>query len=184
MKQYIILLAVYVYSCSSNNSSKNNVVEFKDSCFVYPEVIDSLALRSLYDSARWYIYTYNCDERYLSKSDTSMSITFGELPLKFKGLKVPNHDTLNLAFDFTDGNEAILMSLTRDTKDIPSGVGFNLTSRKKIYMLISNGTMSIRGGPNRYENPLQPEVVAYIKKNWDKLDPCFRALAAQKGLGK
>ena len=52
-------------------------------------------------------------------------------------------------------------------------------------MLSPNGfSKTVRGGANRYENPLQPEVSSYIKKNWDKLNECFRELAEQNGINK
>ncbi len=51
-------------------------------------------------------------------------------------------------------------------------------------MVSSNTTITYEGGVNRYENPLQPEVLKYIKENWYKLDECFRALAERKGINK
>jgi hypothetical protein len=38
----------------------------------------------------------------------------------------------------------------------------------------------MKGGSNRYEYPLQPEVLNYIKVNQQKLDTCFKELVKQK----
>lgn len=155
-----------------------------DGCFVYPSAIDSLNAQELYDSARWYIYTRYCDELYKPKRDSLSSKTFGELYLKFDNL-VNKHDTLDLIFNFIDNGEPILSSMMRDDRQLATGVGFDVKSKRRIYLISSNVNITYKGNPkSRYENPLQPEVLAYIKNNWDKLDPCFKALAEQKGIIK
>lgn len=76
-------------------------------------------------------------------------------------------------FDFIDEDErrAILPSMTRNNTQFLSGVGFDMKKRQRIYMLSPSGfSIIIKGGANRYENPLQPEILTYIKSNWNKLD--------------
>jgi hypothetical protein len=185
MRIFFLILVIVLFSCTNGTSgSKNTVVVGNDRCFTYPSIIDSLQIQDMYDSARWYIYTWECDKGYLSKKDTLNNKSFGEIPLRFKDLSFTG-DTIHLNFDFTDGQDAILPSMTKDIKQLCSSVGFSMKSRIKLYMLSSSGFSIVEhSGPNRFENPLQPEVLVYIKSNWDKLDPCFRALAAQKGLRK
>jgi len=151
----------------------------------YPNVIDSLNLNNYYDSAKWYIYTINCDKLYLPKSDTSKSFTFGQLPLKFEDYLLKG-DTLELHFWFTQNGEIILPSMTRDFRQLFTGVGFNLRTKKKIYMWSPSGftSQTIGGYHNRYENSLQPEVLDYIIKNKDRLDSSFKILAELKGIFK
>lgn len=181
MRIVFIVVSVVILGCNSDNSGNDRVAN-SDKCFSYPSGIDSLHLGGMYDSARWYVYTWHCDEFYLPKSDTSKSITFGELPLKFVSLTY-KHDTLELMFDFIDKQESILPSMTRDAKVLCTGVGFNTKTKAKTYMLSPNGFSSvIKGGANRFEDPLQPEVLTYIKSNWDVLDNCFRKLAEKKGI--
>lgn len=174
-----------LFGCNSNQqNTKQKEVETKaDECFVYPSIVDSLQLKDLYDSARWYIYTIQCDGNYLPKSDTSKSIPFGELPLAFDNLLI-RHDTLNINFNFMDKGKPILNSMNRSNKSIVAGVGFNLKSKSKIYMSFDGGNMRSKGATTRYENPVQPEVLSYIKINWDKLNDCFRELAKRKGINK
>ena len=183
---FMIITSLALFACNSNQqTAKLREVENKhDSCRRYPSIVDSLQIQSLYDSARWYVYSWHCDQNYFSKSDTSRAITFGELPLIFDNLNF-KHDTIEVNFNFIDGTEPILTSMTKDNKELSSGVGFDIKARKKIYMLSPNGFSTFeKGSTTRYENPLQPEVLAYIKNNWDKLDNCFRDLAEQKGIMK
>jgi hypothetical protein len=68
---------------------------------------------------------------------------------------------------------------------LATGVGFDIKAKKKIYTIFSNAAFTSKGNPaSRYEIPLQPEVIKYIKGNWDKLEGCFRVLAQQKGIYK
>jgi len=179
------MIILFVVACNSNRqkTSQNTIESKADKCFDYPHMIDSLQIKDLYDSARWYVYTWHCDQNYLPKSDSSKSIKFGELPLKFYNLAFA-HDTLMLNFSFMDKQQEILPSMSRDNKELVSGVAFDTKTRKKVYMLFPNGTITIKGGPNRYENPLQPEVLTYIKNNWNNLNVCFKELADRKGIMK
>lgn len=185
MRNFFLLLTIVVFGCNSNQQQKerqNEASSSKGTCFTYPKLVDSLQVRDLYDSARWFIYTWHCDESYLPKYDTLKSITFGELPLSFDNLNYKN-DTLELNFNFIDKGQAILSSMTRDIKELSTGVGFNMRTKKKIYMLSPNGFSStIKGPANRYENPLQPEVNAYLKNNWNRLDSCFKELSERNGI--
>lgn len=185
MRIFFIILALSIVSCNSNQQKKQKgQMNLKDNCFIYPEIVDSLQVKDLYDSARWYIYTWHCDKRYLPRRDTSASISLGELPLKFNNLDFKG-DTLEMNFDFIDQHELrpILPSMTRNNTQFLSGVGFDMKARKKIYMLSPSGfSTTMKGALNRYENPLEPEVLGYIENNWNKLDNCFKKLAEQKGI--
>lgn len=171
-------------SCNPNPpgiQQENNKVA-KDKCFTYPREIDSLHLQDLYDSARWYIYTRYCDVLYKPKSDSVLSKSFGELELKFDNMLIKN-DTAALIFNFADMGTPLLSNMLRDSRPLATGVGFDIKTRQKVYMISSNTTITSKGDPtSRYENPLQPEVIRYIKENWKKLDDCFRELAEKKGL--
>jgi hypothetical protein len=75
--------------------------------------------------------------------------------------------------------------MMRDDRQLATGVGFDVKTRKKIYIISSNTTITYKGdSKSRYENPMQPEVIKYIKENWYKLNECFRELAEQKGIKK
>jgi hypothetical protein len=186
MKHNILIIVVILFSCNLNQQqAKPKVVNVNnDKCDIYPPTIDSLHLQDLYDSARWYIYTQYCDVLFKPTTDSLLSKPLGELELKFDNLFIKN-DTVNLFFDFMYKGEPILPSMTRDYKPLAMGVGFDIKVKRKIYMMYSNATYTSKGNPaSRYENPLQPEVIKYIKENWDNLDDCFRELAVQKGVNR
>ena len=184
MRNNCIVFALIVLGCNSNHQqSKQDLLSNSAvKCFAYPPAIDSLHLNNLYDSARWFIYTWHCDQSYLPKNDTLRSITFGELPLYFDNLNL-SKDTLELNFYFIDNNQVILPGMTRDFKQLSTGVGFNFQRKQKLYMISPSGFSTImKGGNNRYEQPMQSEVLAYIKNHWDRLDSCFKGLAIQHGI--
>ncbi len=185
MRYLHIIMSTVFFSCNSYNGDKNNNKVIKDDhCFEYPSSVNKLLTKDLYDSTKWYVYTWHCDEEYKPKSDSMKSVKFGELPLNFFDC-ILRGDTLEISFTFMDNKQPILSSMTRDFAELCTGVGFNIKTKKKIYMLSLNGfSTTIKSGTDRYNNPLQPEVLAYIKSNWDKLNPCFRTLAEQKGIRK
>jgi hypothetical protein len=186
MKYNFLIIVVILFSCNLNQQqAKPKAGKISnDKCHVYPPIVDSLHLQDLYDSARWYIYTEYCDVLYLPITDSLISKPYGEIELKFYNLFI-KHDTAHLSFTFIDRGKPIMLSMTRDNRSSATGVGFNLKTRKKIFEGYSGFTYTSKGNPkSRYENPLQPEVVKYIRENWGKLDDCFRELAEQKGINK
>ena len=181
MRYYFLIIVLILFSCNSNqqNTKQKEIEIKKDECSLYPSVVDSLQIKDLYDSAKWYVYTFQCDEKYFPQGDSTKSTTLGELPLGFRyaGIK---HDTLEIIFNFMEHNQIILPSMIAGK--LSTGVGFDLKTKSKIYMMFAGGKVSYKENSSRYINPLQPEVMDYIKINWDKLNNCFRGLAEQKGL--
>lgn len=167
-----ITLSLFL-ACSSPKSEKDSA---------YSKQIDSLQVRDLYDSARWYLYTWNCDALYKPKEDSLVSKPLSEIDLKLNHLVV-RHDTLILLFDFVDKGKVILAGMTRDNRQFVSGVGFNIGNRKKIFMVDSNVYFSHKDDPeSRYVNPLQPDVVGFIKRNSKRLNPWFRGEAERRAV--
>jgi len=181
----LLVLCVFTFCCNTKQSDKKSIViPVNNTCTAYPKIVDSLKLRDLYDSAKWYVYTWHCNDVYLPKSDTSKRYTYGEMELIFDELHF-KHDTVEINFHFFDGKGIILPSMSRNYKELSTGTAFALKARKKIYMISPNGFSStIQGGVNRFETPLTPEVALYIENTWDKLNHCFRKLAEQKGVKK
>ncbi len=183
MKPFCIILFCCISACNSNPELKRKeVAGVVNSCFVYPSVVDSLQFRDLYDSARWYIYALHCDLPYKPKFHTSGKTSFGELELRFENA-VSYNDTLDIAFRFMDNGEPVLMGSVQGLKLLDPGVRFNITDRKKIAMFSQNASSSRSSGrKSRFEHPLQPEVLDYIRNDSNKLSDCFRELARRKGL--
>lgn len=176
------MLACNQGSSKSKKSDKRTLLETAEVCSDYPSEIDSLNLQSLFDSARWYIYTWQCDLPYISKKDTLRQRTFAELELVFSRLTIDS-DTLELNFDFIDNRAPVLSTSMKNYTELLTGVGFNVKSHQKIYMSSPNGfTMTTKGGMSRFEQPLQPEVIKYIAEKWGNLNPCFRYLTDKQRL--
>jgi hypothetical protein len=188
MKYSFLITAVILISCNSNQKHPKHQERKVESnmCSSYPYAIDSLNLRDLYDSAKWYIYTMYCDKIYCPNDDTLLQYYFGELDLKYSNLSVKS-DTVIINYDFIDNKgQVILPSMMKNYKQLITGVGFSIRNKVKIFMESPSGfSVVMKGGEgNRYENPLQPEVVSYIKSNWSKLNECFKELAVQKGIAE
>jgi hypothetical protein len=186
MRHYLLIAILILFSCNSNQQQvKSKPVKINnDKCHIYPSAIDSLHAQDLYDSARWFIYTWHCDMPYLPKVDSLRIGTFGELELRFNRVFYKNN-TLDIDFYFIDNGESVLTGSTRDTRELATGVRFDFAAKRKLAMLSRNSySIQVNGEKSRYENPLQPEVISYIKGNWDKLDDCFRKLVEQKGIRK
>lgn len=186
MKLYFLVIVWMVLGCGSNqqNTSHSKKQVVSENCFDYPIEIDTLHMKDLYDSARWYVFTRCCDIPYKSKKDSSLNKQFGELELKYGNLLV-KHDTVLINFNFIDDGHPILPSMTRDNRQLATGMGFNINTKKKIFIISTNMFISYKNNPSdRYENPMQPEVIKYINVNWDRLNNCFKELALQKGIKK
>lgn len=175
-----IFLSVTVINCNVNepHELEDEIPDFEIN---YPRVVDSLRLRDLYDSTIWHVYTWNCDRKFLPKSDSSKNLYYGFLPLEFKDLAIKG-DTVEFHCYFTYNNEMILPGMTRDFSEISSGVGYSIKERKRIYMWSPSGYISKLAGPNnRFENPLQPDVVKFINDNKLNLNDMFRIFATLRG---
>lgn len=181
MKHYFfIAILIVVVNCNSSQHEEKATGNKDKEIATYPLQVENAGIKELYDSAKWYLYTWNCDELYKPKSNSSLSKPFGELELRFDNLVIRN-DTLILVFNFIDKEQSILPSMMKDYKQLVTGVGYDTRTKKKIFMLSSNVTITNKGNPqSRYENPLQPEVKAYIKKNRDKLNSWFREEAKRR----
>jgi hypothetical protein len=181
-----ILLSLIGCKFDRKANQAKAIAHSKDDCSDYPSIVDSLKVKDFYDSTKWLIYMFYCDKLYAPKEDTLKKVYFGQLKLNFSDLTIKG-DTIQIMLNFIDKNgDVILPSMMKEYQSLITGVGFSKSSKRKIYMESPSGFSTVmKGGTNnRYENPLQPEVLVYIKSNWDKLHPCFRTLAEQKGINK
>jgi hypothetical protein len=170
----ITLFFFSIVSLSCINKKKDTEKE-TSKCFSYPVIIDSLHFEHFYDSARWYIYTWNCDKKFIPRKQNGSIKTFGELDLRFNKLTITN-DTMKILFNFYNGAEMVYPGNTKDNVLFASGVLFDLRKKTKIDLVGFEGySFNEVGGSNRYENPLNGEVIAYFNKHTN-INPCFIAL--------
>ncbi|MBX9448837.1 MAG: hypothetical protein KL787_03600 [Taibaiella sp.] len=215
-----IVCSFYFYSCNANQESKHNedtvlsssikdtiqIKRGKEWGFrvndVYPKIIDSLQLRELYDSTRWYLYLLHTGEKPImldSESDKKiqLNVTFNSLELRFDTLEVFK-DTLKLYFcfyvndtlaldmeNFYGLEEPINGRMYFDSKDpyfcyMRKGSSIEYSCTK----LESRNSVTIDKQYNRRINPLQPEIIQYINKHKDELHPWFYREAVKRGVIK
>jgi hypothetical protein len=180
LSSLMVLLFCFA-SCQLKEKKNIDLVTYSESCkSCYPADIDSLHLQTLYDSARWVIFTWQCDFPYRPKADTLVNKTFGELLLSFDHL-IMKGDTIEFRFKYIDSNKTIGSYAVRDFIELVTGVGYTSVSHEKIYVSSPNGFNWHTDDPNsRYINPLQPNVIDYIKRNKAKLNPWFREEAVRR----
>ncbi len=186
MKKTVFLICFPAFACTEPIQKKESInAGVENICFNYPPVIVSAKLEDLYDSARWSIYCQICDTIYLPKDTLSKNNgkAYGMLSLKFMDVKISN-DRATFYFKFMDGDKELVWYMTKNLLSLSAGVTYDLKSKRKEYMIAENGLVRETGSLSRFVNPMQPEVVSFIKKNWDKLDPCFRELAEKHRLRK
>lgn len=155
-----------------------------DTTAKYPSQIVEKHLESLYDQGKWLIYCIHCDEycKFYKKLNILDTPQFGTLDLRFN--KIENfNDTTELSFYFYYKDSIMCdVNTVYNYGELTSGVAFKGNKDSAIYYL-SETTMhrfSEKGLTSRYENPLQMEVIAFIKNNKDKLNPWFREEAKRR----
>lgn len=174
----LLLVILIIASCLDGKvAKKKQAINSVDYCFQYPKEIDSLKLNTFYDSARWFVYTWHCDTKYLPKSAEEIDKTFGELELKYDYFSIRG-DSLEIMFNFFDGDRVIVPRMTRNFQQLSTGVIFDLETKKKLFMTSKNGYLEREGGDdNRFEHPLNKRVKQYLMENGSVINSCFRILA-------
>jgi hypothetical protein len=185
-----IFLATVLYSCTDKPDRKKVAVEEE-----YPKIVDSLGAQKYYDDAKWKISCIYCDDTVTyqisrsMKEDTDLktNLTYGMIPVKCEWVNFRSNDTLEMSF-LHYLNDSTYSSY-RYLKGFESikGIAYSILGDSILYYLGPLGRQTIECGspcPARSINPLQPEVIAYIKKNRDKLDPWFRVEAVKRGVFK
>jgi hypothetical protein len=185
MKHLLLFFAIFFAACCNNQKEKDSKKKSQlEQCSEYPTEVDSLHVRDLYDSARWYIYTYSCDRICNCINDSLKDVSLGELQLKFNNLKLM-HDTLEINYDFICNDDPLLPRDMKLNQPLLTGIGFDIKERKKIYMGSPSGfSIKIKGEKSRFETPLQPAVLDYLEEHRSSLNECFRILAEKKGVLK
>jgi len=149
----------------------------------YPQSVKSAGSIKQYDAAKWSLYCMLAQDtcRFMPVTGISAVISFGELNLKFKDLRRCG-DSTEYYFDFFYKD-----TIKCDFKLIGNfsyfrGIGF-IGKSDSIAYWISPTTVRYwtgKGATNKLEHPLQPDVIAYIRRNQDKLNPWFLAEARKR----
>lgn len=174
-------------SCTEGQHNRQQMVEktnFFDSVQQRQiSFLDSLHLLQFNDTSKWFLYAMQCDDsskwgRIRDRKELS------KIPLGFMKLNLnyvaKQNDTLSLLYNFLYDDSTIVEESTSN-RPIIDGMQFNTKNKKIIGFIIGHAILNQNGNPgSRYENPLQPEVISFIKSNKDKLNPWFRDEAKRR----
>ena len=187
MRLLMIFFALFISNCNDGkpekvqDTSKTDSVEQEEA---YPGQIKTNDLQAKYDKVKWALYCIYCDDtcRFVKDSGIKDSVTFASLDLRFDRV-LQFSDTTEIYFYFyKDSIKCNLVVI--DNNEIAIGAGFK-KGNDNISYYISPTTMRYfwENGPHsRYENPLQPEVINYIKNNKGKLNKWFLNEVKRKGI--
>lgn len=181
---------IFLISCHEalNKQEKDKtVVAVGKNESVYPHIIDSLSLDSLYDRAKWYIYCIHCDDTLKWHPNFfKKTITLGMLPLVLDTIE-RRSDTLEMDFAFRLPETATMLGL-----DIGNILGFGVVYKKGSDSILMFSQASVaryswgyscddfKSCQDRHVVPLQPEVIRYIKQNGSNIDSWFYKKAVDK----
>ncbi|MET0571341.1 MAG: hypothetical protein ABWZ79_07935 [Pedobacter agri] len=188
MKYIIIIFFISIVSCNSDNKSITNEIIREDTIITkedYPAEIIKQGLEKWYDNTKWAMYCIYCDDTCKFRKQTGIkdTITFASLDLKFEEFKEFNDATeISFYFYFRDSIKCDVTTVRNI--ELASGAGFKkgddsqyfYTSPTTMHQFWTNDPLS------RYKNPLQSDVIEYIKNNKEKLHPWFYAEAKKRRL--
>jgi len=182
---YTTVLLVLNFSCYNKQDKSIKKLNIKtDSINMYPAEILSNNLENKYDEAKWRLYCMNCDITcrfypFLNIADTP---SLGTLPSRFESVYIFN-DTVEIKFRFYYKDSLKCdASICANSSSIKTGVGFSKLSNDPIYYIDDTNVPRFMKFDSlaREINPLQPEVIAFIKNNKNKLNPWFREEAVRR----
>jgi len=184
MKNYLLLVSILTLSCNSvEKNLNNNTPLYYRNLNCYPKEILKNKVTTFFDETRWAMYCIHCLDtcKFLKKVNIKENQLFGTLDLRFEKITYLN-DTTELSFCFYRDTLRCDVNSISSLAGLTSGAAFKGTKDSIIYYLSRSTIYRImgRGAKNRYAIPLQPEVIAYIKSNKDKLNSWFREEAKRR----
>lgn len=195
MKSFIlVILSIIIISSCKDEITFSGTDEIAKQQIKFEQTIDSLGIRKAHENVKWILYCIYCDDTVKTgDSIIKHNITYGTLPLRMTYLSYPYTDTIAGFYAFYY-NDTIELDFT-GVKEwvIVNGAGYKQNQDTLVYLLTRYGNISNvsctdtikytrETCPIRELNPLQPEVIKYIRENQDKLDPWFRKEAIRRGV--
>lgn len=148
----------------------------------YPEIITSNRLWELYDTAKFYLYSYHCDVPFDPVGIKEKSLYFSYLDLSFDTL-IKRGDTAEILFKFVYRGKSVDEYRLNKFVYVKNGIAFNLTSEERIYMTSArNLTVSEIGATSRYVMALQPDVIEFVQTHKQRINPWYRKKLEQLGV--
>lgn len=185
MKNIKFIFFILLFSCNNNKEKESNqssLERTEDS--LYPKIIDSLNAQSLYNVAKWNLYCIYCDDtvQFLQKTMDNEPITYASLDLRLESVH-RKEDTTEMHFSFyKDSLKCDENTVRKDGKIFADGIIFKGDSVSAYTTRTTMRSFSETYPGSRFVNPLQPEVLTYIKNNQSRLHKWFRDEAKRRGI--
>jgi hypothetical protein len=176
MRHCIFLSFILLLSCSDQ---KQNLVRnsYFDSIHQNNiKLLDSLHLTQFNDTAKWLLYTVHCLDSTLYGRAREREL-LDKVPLAFLDISLNyiqiENDTLYLLYNFLY-NDSVIIEQTTNLKPVTNGIAFDIKNRTVIGYIKGEAIVWGMGIGSHYENTLQPNVISFINKNLEELNPWFR----------
>jgi hypothetical protein len=164
MKQLLgLLILIFVY-CSDDNRGK-------DTCFDYPERINELGSRELYDSARWILFNWLGPK----KID---GIYYGQMELRYRHV-LSRNDTTEIFFQFYRP-DTLSVGKKNSTLVARANVAFRQDTKSRLWALVypfEDFSDDLGPGDKSLESPLSDTAIKFLKLHKDVINDCYLQLA-------
>lgn len=181
---YLISISVvFIASCIERN---NSILSQNG----YPSIIKSLELQKPFNEIKWRLYCIHCDEKVeFVDPEIKDKITFGMLDLRFDTIDTlgegKNRDTIEVLFNFYYNDticeyDYIKNLIYYGARVIDKTKQIYCYSTKRDFTCVRDSCIDHPDCGSRLINPLQPEVISYIKNNQEKLAPWFKEEAKRR----
>jgi len=180
MKYLNLITLLLLWSCND----RPTIRPISKTEAIYPLSIVQSGLESKYDKTKWYLYCIYCDDTCKFTRETGIKKTapFSSMELKFDTVTQYN-DTIEISFNFYY-QDSIKCDASTIRNSVASGAGFKKGS-DSIYYFTSTSTMQrfwTNDPYSRFVNPLQPDMIRYLKAKKLQLHPWFYAEAQKRGI--
>lgn len=139
----------------------------------------------LNDTAKWYLYNIYCDDTVTSEiANSSTKVFLSNLQLKpaFCGYS-QDSTSLDIYYRFFYNDSTPITHIDTKYHIIVDGVSFDIKTHKLTGFIRGHGGhFIIKGSDSRFINPVQPEVVSFVKQNEDNLNDWYRDALIKHGI--
>jgi len=172
IKLFAILTILICVGC---NNEKSKDVSQKSIISLYPKEIDSLGYKDIFDTAKFYLYAYDCDKKFALINDTTKKDMYlSYLPLEYDTLKIKG-DTAEFYFMYRYKEVKLDPNSLKEFVHYKNGIAFNLKNKKPLYLTTDrNLIVKEVGNQSRFVNPLQKEVIEFVKSNAENINQWFK----------
>lgn len=186
MKKICLILSICLASCQQQSPTSNLTEQHHKVIPTYFEkIVDSLHLQAKVAETKWRLYCIHCDEKveFIRPTSSEKMFTFGELQLKDDTLFL-RKDTVELDYQFYYNDTPCYANFVHNT--LMWGCIFRLSSDTPVaYSSMTTmrsfwETCDVPNCPSRFVNPLQPQVISYIKRNKQNINKWFHDEAVKR----